>query len=76
MVEVSAQQLRHLGMKEAPACPVCGKRDWRYQKHEGEHPLQTIYVMATCPNHRGVQMLWRSSLRGVWARMEQAGGVV
>jgi hypothetical protein len=75
MDEVSAAQLRHFGMRRAPACPVCGKRDWKYQKHEGSPPLETIYVMATCIHCRGVQLLWRSNLKGVWSRMEQAGGV-
>jgi hypothetical protein len=76
MDEVSAKQLRQAGMKEPPPCPVCGKREWKYLRHYGSPPLQTIFVMATCENCRGVQMLWRSNMKAVWMRFEQAGGVV
>ena len=66
-MEVSAKQLRHLGMREAPACPVCHRKDWRYVKYEGADPLKIVYVLATCSCH--TQMLWRSSLR-LWQKVE------
>ena len=75
MVEVSKEQMRSAGMKE-PGCPVCGKKDWRYEKHNGSPPLEIVYVMATCKNCRGVQMLWRSNMKNIWERYMQAGGVV
>lgn len=73
LVEVTKQQLRHLGMKEAPACR-CGKKEWKYVKYEGAEPLKTVWVLARCSCH--ASMLWRSDMKNLWSRFEQAGGVV
>jgi hypothetical protein len=76
MDEVSKEHMRHAGMKELPPCPNCHRKDWRYTRHYGAPPLQTLYVMATCKNCRGVQMLWRSNMKNIWERYMQAGGGV